>query len=60
MNIVQAAASTAGVVGGALTITGLELSPVIFGASLGFTIAGAVVRIGTAGTDIGVGVDHSK
>ena len=66
-NIAQVSASIAGLVGGGLTVTGLALIPVTFGASLGISIAGGVVGIGAAvteianaGTDIGVRVHRTR
>ena len=67
INIAQLPTAGVGIVGGVLTITGLALIPVTFGASLGLSITGAVMGIGsavtgatTAATDIGIRISRLK
>ncbi|XP_058863421.1 apolipoprotein L4-like isoform X2 [Acipenser ruthenus] len=57
-NIAKTAGSTAGVVGGVLTIVGIGLAPVTAGVSLGLTIAG--VATGVAGSVTGGGAQIGK
>ena len=66
INIAQLPTCAIGIVGGVMTITGLALIPVTFGASLGLTIAGAIVGggatvagVANAGTDIGVRIHRT-
>ena len=53
VNIVQLPTVGLGILGGVLTITGIALAPVTFGASLGLSIAGGVVGVGAAATGAG-------
>ena len=56
VNVVQLPAAGLGILSGVLVITGLALTPVTFGASLGLTIAGTVVGVASAGTGGGASV----
>ena len=67
INIAQLPTAGVGIVGAVLTITGLALIPVTFGASLGLSITGAVMGIGSAVSgatsavvDIGIRVDRVR
>ena len=53
VNIVQLPTAGLGILSGVLCITGIALTPVTFGASLGLTIAGAAVGVGAAVTGAG-------
>ena len=55
-NVAQLPAAGLGVLSGALVITGIALTPVTFGASLGLTIAGTVIGVASAGTGAGASV----
>lgn len=55
-NVAQIPAAGLGILSGALVITGLALTPVTFGASLGLTIAGTAVGVASATTGAGASV----